>query len=407
VNRTLFAACAGLIAVCCAGRADAMAPFPTAAPPAPLSVEGQVTQIFQYDSNPLLVNGGARPVVGSTTEPEFTLTGATPTLRLDWDTRLDVNEFDRSRFSSTDVHTTARGTATGETMFAKLTAGFDYDTTRTSELTTSGFNVAGVRHDGLNLAPEIGAGLTPTDKILFDAGYQRATYDDTLLFTNYQLFSANPSFIHNFTDDDSGLVILQASRFETLTGVPGKEESVGAGLGWQSQISPRLNASISGGGDWTSSSSAGDGFFQPASSKRTIGYFYNLGLAYAGEQDSFHLSASRGLLPEGVAVETVQTSLRFDATHAFSPRIHASVSATYQKNSYSGSDGGVGASFFGGTAQYVEANASVSYQVTETVSLVPSIRYRDKEFVDGTTPANSRAALVTLVFKPRAAVLGW
>jgi hypothetical protein len=395
----------GVIAAC---HAAAMAPSQglEPPPPAPLSVQSQVTETLQYDTNPLLLSAGARSVFGSVTEPEFTLTGATETLRLDWDNKIDVNEFDRAAFSSTDYHTVLRGFATGETVFAKLIAGYDYDTTRTSELATSGFNVAGIGHQGLTASPEIGVILTQDDQILFDGSYQRGIYDNTLLYTNFQQFSATPQFVHAFTEDDSGILLMTASRFETLSGIAEHEESAGLGLGWQRRISARLNVTASGGGNWTDSYVSAT-IFAPASSTRKIGYFYNLALNYTGEQDTIGITGSRNLLPEGVAAEAVQTSIHLAESHVFTPDLSANISATLQNNNYSGSDAAASAAFLGGTGQSLEADAGLSYRLTETLALSPTLRYRDKEFVGGGSTAVSRSALVTLVFSPHAAVLGW
>jgi hypothetical protein len=381
---------------------------PTATPvPVPLSVQGIVSQSFQYDTNPLLTDTGVKAVFGSITQPEVILTGATSVLRLDWDTKLDIRQFDAAHFSSNDVHTTATGTAIGEVTFAKLAMTFDYDTTQTSELLTSGVNVAGIRHTGLTVAPELGAILTETDQFIVDGSFQEGIYADTRIFTNFQSLTLDPSFVHNFTTEDAGSVIVQASHFATTTGAPGSDDSIGGGLGWQRHFSERLLGSISGGGNWNESATGADGPFTPAVSKSTIGYFYNVGLDFTGELDKIHAAASRGLLPEGVSVEAVQTSLNLAETHAFTPNLSATVSASYQKNSYTGAEVGNAAAFFGGASGSVETDASLQYRLTESLAVSPSFRYRDKDFVNGSPAAASEAVVVTFVFTPHPAALGW
>src|SRR5579862_6213433 len=197
-----------------------------------LTLQPKFTESGEVDTNPLLLSSGAKTAIGSITSPEATINDDTPLAHLDLDTRIDFNEYDLPEFSSNDLHTQGHASYKGATSFFGTSAGLDYDTTRTSELTGSGINVAGVRHTGLSFSPQGGFNLSPLDIVSANASYTRAQYSNTLLFTDYDTYSVGPGYQHTFDALNTGTAGLQASRFQTTTGPSITFDTYNPTVGW-------------------------------------------------------------------------------------------------------------------------------------------------------------------------------
>src|ERR1700743_1637587 len=157
LRRPIILALAGLVGSVCSPVADN-------AFPERFTLTGKLGGKFEVDTNPLLHKKDAQTLFGWNSMPELILTGRTPDLTLDVDNVVNDCRFNLNDFDSTDFHNYTSLNYQGEQSYFKLQGGFSYDTTRTSEIGTSGENVAGVRHTGITLSPEFGYNLTPVQQ---------------------------------------------------------------------------------------------------------------------------------------------------------------------------------------------------------------------------------------------------
>lgn len=361
-----------------------------------LMVQAKGTETVEHDDNPLVISRGVKSVTGSITAPEAIVNDDTPTTHVDLDTLLDFNEYDLADFSSTDVHSNFHSSYKGEVDSLGLNGGFDYDTTRTSELTSTGVNIAGIRHTGFNLSPQAGFGISPSDRIFLNASYLHSSYGSTTLYTDYAFYSLSPSLQHEFSQQDTGFVSLEANRFETASGPQAGVDSIGPMVGWVRTLSERFTLSGSMGFqrsiNQVPTSSVGN-------SSGTWSFIYDFDLAYRDQQDVLHLTSSRNSSPESNGAEALVTSFGVTEVHSVTTRFAAELSLQYQFESYTTRVTGV-------ASDYMNVSPSLRYDLTDDLAVVPSYRYRRQDTLGVAGAQTSNTVMVNLVYTPTQWLLG-
>lgn len=361
-----------------------------------LTVQGKFGETVENDNNPLLLASGVKPATGSVSSPEAIVNGDSQTAHADLDSRLDFNEYNLKGFSSTDLHTLYHTSYKGEVTSFGLNGGFDYDTTRTSELTNTGVNIAGIRHTGLTLSPQAGYGITPADQLFLNGSFQRSAYGNTLFYTNYDFYTLSPSFQHTFDPLNTGVVSINATEFRTASGINVGVDTIGPMVGWVRTLSE------------TFSVTAAVGFQRsvnhvPAviigSTPGTWNYVYNFDLGYRDQQDTVHLTSSRNSAPEDNGSEAFVTAFGLTETHTVTTRLDGEISFQYQFQSYSRAVTGV-------SQDYLSVEPAMSYHLTEDLAVVPSYRYRRQDTLGISTPQSSSSVMIRLVYTPTRWSLG-
>jgi hypothetical protein len=360
------------------------------------TVTGKLGGSFEMDTNPLLHKKGAQTQFGWNSTPELILTGRTPDLTLDSDTKVNDGRFNLQDFDSTDFHNYTSLFYQGDRSFMKVQTGLSYDTTRTSELGTSGVNIAGVRHTGFNLAPEFGYNLTEVQELILDATYQASFYDDTDRYTNFESFGLTPKYQYNFTMRDSGFVALQSSYFNTLSGPDSTGATVGPMMGWTHRFSDKFTTSADVGYHVTHNKSDVDG------SSWDEDYFYDFSLTYGvpGDPDVASIGVSRSLQPQSSAQLVTQTAITVSETHNFTPRFAAILNASYNLQDYSQEADGF-------EKDYLEASAALQYNVTRELVVGSSYRYRQQTTIGGSGAAQGHTLMLTVTYSPNMSLLSW
>lgn len=379
-------------------RADQPPPSTDKLPVSDLSGQIMIKQSFQHDTNPLLQASGQKSLSGSVTSPELIVNGDDPTHHADLDNRVDINKFNLTGFSSNDLHSSGHLNFTGETWKAGLAGNFDYDTTRTSEVTASGINIAGIRHTGFGVQPQTSVALSPLDQAQMGASYQRNRYDNLKYYTNYEVYGLTPGFQHAFTPLDNGIVQLQAGRYQTLTGPSITIDNVGPTVGWDKRLSERLTASANVGGQemmfhYGSGSTTGD--------TSSFGYTFAVSLNFQGQQDTVQLSANRLPSPNANGSESETTTFSLNEIHLVTPRLELDLLTSYQLYDYSG-----GAAQSGVQNTYFNAAPKLLYHLTESLSTDLTYQYRRRDVSAGSS-AQSNALMLNLIYKPVPETLAW
>jgi len=364
----------------------------------PLRVQGKLSQTFEYDDNPLLSTREHEAATGSITSPELLLNADLPGLTNQIDLRADVNRYDLKGFDSDDFFGAWRSRWTGTAWSAALNASLDYDTTRTSELGTSGINVAGIRHTTVSLGPEIGVVLTPQDMVNLSGSYVRSTYGDTQRYTNYEVMGFSPRLAHAFDERNSGLATVRLSRFQTRSGPTTTIDTVAPMAGWERKLSETLTVSALVGIQQMSSTvtATGNGGQGDSSSTDLV---FDSSLTYRDQQDRIVLALNRQPSPSGDGTMNQATGVTLSVTHTLSPPVSLKFDASYKVTEMSGSRGE------SSEKVYLTVSPRLSYRIIEDLDVGITYRYRQQKDVLGEI-SESQSILLNFTYIPVAADLG-
>ncbi len=341
-----------------------------------LKVEASIAEKGQRDSNPLMLTRGAKELYGSVTTPTVTITDNTPTTQLSAKISASENVYNQSNYNSTDGHAVTRLARQMTLWDVALGGTADYDTTRSSELTTLGFESAATRHLGYSASPEISYRLTPLNRLGLSGNYLHSEYDSTTL-TDYRTMSLTPSWTHVFTPLNRGSISVLAQRYQPLDYYNGRIDTVGPSLEWVSALTPRLTARLSGGTQATrryDGSSPGQAW--------QWDYVFSSNFSYNGEQDTTVLAATRAQQPYANGTEFLLTTLSLQETHKFTPALSLDVKASYQFSDSSAAAPGRLDSMWNGSA-------GLSYRITDRWDATTSYQYRH-ETLTGRSEAAQR-----------------
>ncbi|MDE2029136.1 MAG: hypothetical protein KGI97_01085 [Alphaproteobacteria bacterium] len=358
-------------------------------PPPPvggIDIKGVLKESFLYETNPLLRTSDTHPLYGSITSPEMILSGATPTTNFNADARVDENLFNQTMFNSTDLHAKAGVTRTMQRWSAGLNGKIDYDTTRTSELSTYGFIASPVRHTGESVTPKISYNLSPSEKLSLTGVYRASQYSGSL-YTDYDVFSVTPTYSRAFDPLDTGTFSVQAQRYETTSGARNVTDTIGPSVGWRRILTPRLTADASVGIQAVRNYIAGS-----ASQPWGLQYDFLAALTYKGDRDTAALTASRNEYPFGNGTEAMLTSFEVKGSHELNDRFAFQGAASYRYTDYR----------FTGTGNLesmTEGKIGLAYHLTDHLDIVTSYRYRHETLTGLAQTAQDHAGLVTLAYR--------
>ncbi|MDP9128212.1 MAG: outer membrane beta-barrel protein [Pseudomonadota bacterium] len=353
------------------------------------SVQAVISETGVYETNPLMVTKGATTLYGSTTSPQLILQDDTPTTQLDLNALVNENLFNESNFDSTDLHVKAGLNKQMQRWGAGIQGATDYDTTRTSELTTYGTNVAPVRHLGVSLTPQTTFAPTAVDKLSLAATAAMSTYQSSV-FTDYETFSVNPTYTHTFDPLNSGNISLQAQRYQTTKGPSNKTDSVGPTVGWVGILTPRLTAKANVGVQESRQSGA-----NVTSSSWTLNYIFSGDISFKGQQDVADLNASRAQYPFGNGSEALLTTVALTDIHQLNARLALNVGLSYQTGEYQ-------ASANGDLKSLLSANSGLTYHATDHVDVTATYQYRYETLNGVSGNAQDNAVTLGVSYHPKA-----
>jgi hypothetical protein len=381
----------------CAGAAHAATPTTTdnvSQLPGGPSLQFVGSETGSWESNPLMLQTGEKPLWGSVTAPELIFNGMTPLSTLNVDALVDENLFNQTDFDSTDLHGKVNFNEKMQNWGLQIQQQTDYDTTRTSELSPVGINNfisnVPVRHLGLDFAPTVSYTPTPTDKVSLTGSIQDSQYDNPI-FANYLMSSVAPSYTHDFDPLNSGLFTLQAQQYQTTSGPSVTVNSVGPMIGWIGKLTPRFTAQVSAGVQ--GSDQYGGGVLQ--SSPWTLQYIYAADLAFKGEQDTTHFTATRADYPFGNGTESLLSSYALTENHALNPRFSLNFGASYQSADYLTSSPGDLQALMTGTG-------GLTFHATERLDITASYQFRYETLVSTNASARDNLGTLSLVYRPQA-----
>lgn len=341
-------------------------------PPVPVAVDSltgtaKLSETLQSDSNPLLQVGPHQAVLGSITSPELLIKGDTPNLHMDLDNRIDINRYDMPSNNSVDGHGIYNGLYSGLGWTAGLGGTFDYDTTRTSEVTGSGNNVAGIRHRGLSLTPTTSVNLTPVDQVKLSVGASDSSYSNSQTYTPYRVYSSSAMYQRAITPVDSAMATLQGSRYLTRSGPKVTIDTWSPQVGWATTMADSLTLTALGGLQFSNTENS-----QKSGSTSDHDYAFSLTANYKLLQNTLDLRLSRAPNPQSDGSQTQSNTLTVTDTYVIQPRLTASLNAYYQVSDYNGASNN-------GSTTYAVFSPKLSYSLYRGVDLSLSDKYSQKK----------------------------
>lgn len=342
-----------------------------------------------YETNPLLLAHGAQSLYGSNTAPEIVFKDETPTRTFSSDTTVNYQYFDHTSFNTTDVHEKIGFDKKIQRWEGALPAQFDYDSTRTSELTNFNRVTKPVQHLGYSFSPDLTFEVNPVDKLGLAGYYTKSEYDKTT-FQDYQSYSITPSFTHSFDPKNTGIFQIEAQRYQTVTGPNITVETVGPSIGWVAILTPRLSGKATVGVQ--ESQQYGSGAVARGWSLNNI---FSGNLDFNGQEDTSHLLFSRSQYPFNNGTEALLTSISLTDTHNINENFSLNLGGSYQYATYQASANGNFGSMLGG-------NGGLAYHVTQHVDLTSAYQYRRETLTGTSGTIEDHTITIGIVYRPEA-----
>lgn len=353
------------------------------------SILPSIKQDMYWQTNPLLLSTGHKTLYGSVTTPQLMVVDNTPTIKFDAKLSLNENIFNISGFDSTDLHSKIDFDKKLERWEAGFTEQSDYDTTRTSEITTFNNNTLGsIRHLGNSVSPMIAFTPTATDKLSLIGNFTKSQYYSAG-FSDYHIYGVTPQYEYSYNQLNKISLSVQMQRYETDSGPDATVDSIGPMLGWTAILTP----------NWTAKVAAGAQTYRQQSSATTTANqdwkwqgIFTADLSHKSEQDTLDLSAVRALQPYANGTEYFLNTLSLSDAHDINKLFSTTVNASYQfaDSNHQGNN----------LKALISAGAGLAYHATPNFDVTASYAFRDQELTN--IPGNQNDHLVTvgLVFRP-------
>ena len=358
-----------------------------AAPTPGTDVQLKISEVGSWESNPLKLATGQKSLWGSTTTPQLTLKKDNGSSTFNLDSSVAANIYDKSAFNSTDLHGKADYARKTELWKAGLMGKLDYDTTRTSELTTFGLNLPSVRRFGMTGAPEISYNTSPLDTVGIAGSATRTTYDNAA-FTDYNFYTLNPSYARKLTPNDSAILTFRTQRYRTLEGPSNTVDSYGPTLGWKSTVTPRLSTTLTAGYERSSQNSA-----VVTSRSTNSNYIFKGDLAYKDERDSGNIIASRAHQPFGNGTEALLNSIDIKGSRNINPLLSLNAGARYDDAEY---DSVVGTNL----DHQFNTRIGLSYRILKDLDATANYQYTSEVLTNVGGTIRDNAVLLGLTYHP-------
>jgi hypothetical protein len=328
--------------------------------------EAEWDQRFQSESNPLMLTQKQEALFGLITIPQFSILNKTPTSQFIAKTTLNKSIFNQSHFDSTDAHTNISANTSLEHWEAGINLQSDYDTTRTSELSTLNTNtVESVRHIGHLLSAKLAYTPNLPNQLSLDSSIQESRYSNPL-FSDYHAFSLSPSFQHHINAVNTAKISFLIKHYQSNGTQASTAETLGPSIGWTTLLSPTLTANVLVGlQEYTQSTNAN------STSSRQLESAYTADLSYKENNDLMILNTSRAAQPFINGNTLYLNTLGFVETHTINPRLSTKIALNYQ---FSGNNETSATNL----KSLKNAMIAMSYHATNKVDITCSYQYREQ-----------------------------
>ncbi|WP_157726362.1 porin family protein [Imhoffiella purpurea] len=351
-----------------------------------------ILQTF-YDDNVRLTTRGERETAGATIQANVKSGRRTEISDIQLGGRLTSRRyFEASDLDETDASMNALASyRLGRSSF-EVQGALDYDSTLTSEVSTSGYVQANKRRIRLFAQPTWTYMLTPRATLELSASYQDVSYEDVdvIPLYDYDYTTAGLTFIYALSERAQASLRATFDRYDASE-TDLESETRGMLLGMSYQLSETLSLSaFTGVRNSTSRYGTWLGVIETDSS----GPLFEVELKKRFEVGSLSLSAQRSMLPsgDGQLLDTTSLSLSYD--YPLGPRWTLGLNADAYRNRNSDDDSS------SSDRDYFSISPRLGLKLTEELNLALSYRYRLQkyDFRDEEAVSNSIYLNLTYVF---------
>lgn len=272
-----------------------------------------------------------------------------------------------------------------------LDGDFDYDSTLTSEVSTSGFVQANKRRQRILLNPSWAYQLTPRMRSEVSLNYQGISYEDVdfIPLFDYSFASAGLTLVYALSERAQLFGRTTFDQYDANQ-IDTQSLSYGVEAGASYLLTERMSLSTFAG--LKSTEAETPTVFGLIDESNNTGPIFSFELTRAYEQGQLSLSLNRALLPSGSGTLLDTTGLGVSFDYRLDPRWQFIVSANGYRNRTPGGETS------GNDRDYVSLSPGVRHQLTRSFSLDLSYRYRWQEYSLRDGDASSNALYLSLKY---------
>ena len=343
-------------------------------------------EVFALDTNPLRSVNDSDTLIGSETTLGATLGDITPTHRVYLDSTINYNRYDDSDFNTTNFHEVLGLYKMNQRWLAGVEGRFDYDTTRTSEITSFGVAIPRVRSTAFGLSPQISFQQNSVDKLSLNSNLSKVKYDSNA-FVDYTAFSVNPAYSHNFDPNNAGIFMFNYQRYDADNFENSSTDSIGPSLGWTRIINDRLSTKVTAGVERSTKDS------DIVDDTSRINYVFSAGANFKGEQDIASISATRSQQQFANGSSALLTSFDALEEHAINDKLRLNAAANYSFTNYQDSTS------VNLDHQY-KASAGAAYNIYHSLDITSKYQYIHQKLTGTSDPMKEHIVLIGLEYRP-------
>ena len=345
-----------------------------------------------YDDNLLLNARNKLSTFGSVTTPILKVERTSPTSTIDLTAQFPYSAyFGHSNLNAADqlVNLNMQD-ALSERSTIAFTGDFQHDTTLRSEQdVTDQFLAKEIRFTRFDASPSWTYLLGPIDQLTLSGTYSDVNYA-TNTKTDYRYFGPTIGYQHNLSELAAITGSLQYNRFEPDDPFHTTTDVYGGLVGYSYKPSERLSVSGSVGMSYNVTKS-------DISNNNSLGYRLKFDLNYLmSDQTRMLVSLSHDSEPSGDGRQITRNRARVGFKYQISELTTFGLDTNYSDNEdYFGLQNSTNSSNQG-LSRYFSVGPSVSFQITEDLSLVAQYQYRHKIFESSSGSATSNGAFLLL-----------
>jgi hypothetical protein len=351
-----------------------------------------ISQKVFYDDNLLLNARNKLSTFGSVTTPILKLERKSPTSTIDLTGQFPYSAyFGHSNLNAADqlVNLDAQD-ALSERSTIAFTGDFQHDTTLRSEQdVTDRFLNKEIRFTRFDASPSWTYLLGPIDQLTLSGSYSEVNYA-TRTKTDYRYFGPTIAYQHSISELAAITGSLQYNRFEPDDPFHTTTDVYGGLVGYSYKPSERLSVSGSVGMSYNVTKS-------DVSNDNSLGYRLKFDLNYLmSDQTRMLVSLSHDSEPSGDGRQVTRNRARLGFKYQLNELTTLGLDTNYSDNEdYFGLQNSTNSSNQG-LSRYFSVGPSVSFQITEDLSVVAQYQYRHKIFESSSGSATSNGAFLLL-----------
>ncbi len=281
-------------------------------------------EVAIYSSNPLMRRDNVFSIIGTETIAALNYNNETTRTALKSKLFVTRNQFNNSKFSSTDASGFTGLRLDRNRWKVAVKTKIDYDTVRTSEITTFNFDINSTRKISYSVEPSISYDLSQRNFVTVSGSYNNKRYEDNSL-TDYHTYSITSSFSHNMSLTQLIQLSLLFNQYKSLDNSKQHVNTAGSSISWSYAFKPYLSIKLSG-------SLLKTKYFGYTNSKQQNSYTptYEAILNYTGKNQYTSLSIIKSRQPYANGTESYLTTLAMQNRYALSKNMTLNLEAQYQ-----------------------------------------------------------------------------